>query len=126
MDLSALGRKIHQMTSTFEDVSIIVDALDECDKNTTKVVASLVGLGSDMNSNTRTLFLSRSEHEIRQLLQGHYRHIEVAAASEDLRLYVASEIESRTKKVGREQLRVRSHELKQHIMETLVTRADGM
>jgi Cdc6-like AAA superfamily ATPase len=126
MDLSALGRRIHQMTSTFEDVSIIVDALDECDKNTAKVVASLVGLGSDNNGNTRTLFLSRSEHEIRQLLQEQYRHIEVAADSEDLRLYVTSEIESRTKKVGREQLRVRSRELKQHIMETLVTRADGM
>jgi NACHT domain/Fungal N-terminal domain of STAND proteins len=125
-DLAALSRRIREMALTFDDVSIIVDGLDECGTNTTKVVESLVSLGSDTNSNTRTLLLSRSEYDIRQLLQEHYSHIEIAANSEDLRLYVAAEIETRMRKIGRGQLRIKNPELKQHIMETLVTRADGM
>lgn len=126
LELPALSKKIGEMASSFDDVSIIVDALDECGKNTIKVVESLISLGSDINSNTRTLFLSRNEVEIRQLLQEHYNHIEIAAKSEDLRLYVAAETEIRMRKIGREQLRIKSPELKMHIMETLVERADGM
>ncbi len=116
------------MASSFHDVSIIVDGLDECGESTTKVIESLVSLGSDVSSNTRTLFLSRAEHEIREILQEryNYNHIEIAANSEDLRLYVAAEIKSRMRKTGREQLRIKSPELKKHIMEALVQRADGM
>lgn len=126
LELSALGKKVKEMASSFDDVSIIVDGLDECGKSTTRVIDSLVSLASDISSNTRTLFLSREEYEIREILQEHYNHIEIAANSEDLRLYVAAEIEIRMRKTGREQLRIKNLELKKHIMETLVDRADGM
>ena len=126
LELPALSKRIREMAASFNDVSIIVDALDECGKSTIKVVESLVRLGSDINSNTRTLLLSRDEYEIRTLLQEQYDHIEIAAKSEDLRLYVAAETEIRMRKVGREQLRIKSLELKNHIMDTLVKRANGM
>jgi hypothetical protein len=123
---SDLADTIRRMTSLFVDVSIIIDGLDECGKSTIDLVESLVSLGSDISSNTRTLFLSRDEHDIRELLEDHYSHIQIAAHSEDLRLYVAAEISTRTQRTGRGKLRIKNPELKQHIMETLVDRADGM
>ena len=115
-----------QLTTSFEDVTIIVDALDECSSYTVEVVNSLVNLTSTKSQNVRTLFLSRDEYDIRQLLQDSYGHIEIAAHREDLELYVASEIELRQKKYGREQLRIKSADLKEYLKTTLVERAKGM
>ena len=126
-EIEILAGKICEMATCFEDVSIIVDGLDECGRiHTSKVVQLLAGLASDNTSNTRTLFLSRDEPEIRALLQGEYTQLEIAAHSEDLRLYVAAEMEARQHKVGREQLRIKSSGLKEDIMKTLIERADGM
>jgi len=123
----ALAIKICDMASCFEEVSIIVDGLDECGRtHTSEVVKFLVGLASEQSSNTRTLFLGRDEPEIRALLEEEYLHMEIAAHSEDLRLYVAAEMEARQHKVGREKLRIKSPDLKELVMKTLVERADGM
>lgn len=121
-----LAVEIREMASCFDDVSIIVDGLDECGIHTSKVVESLVGLASDKSSRTRALFLSRDESEIHELVYEEYNHMEIAAHSEDLRLYVAAEMESRQHKLGRERLRIRSTALKEDVMKVLVEKADGM
>jgi hypothetical protein len=126
LEVSPLIQTVCAMAATFEDVSIIVDGLDECDKHISTVAESLVNLAGDPNSNIRLLILSREIPEIRGFLNEQYSHLEVAAQSEDLKLYVAAEIETRQRRYGRGQLRIRSPELKDHIMKTLVVQARGM
>jgi hypothetical protein len=125
-ELTVLLKTICSITSCFQDVSIIVDGLDECDKHTSTVIESILSLGCAEYSNTRLMILSRDIPEIRELLSQEYGHLEVAAQSEDLKLYVAAEIETRLRRHGRGQLRIRNPELKDHIMKTLVERAGGM
>jgi len=117
---------VSQLASKFQDVSIIVDGLDECGSSTSDVITSLTSLCSNAGSNIRSLFLSRDEYEIRELLQEQYNVVEISAHKEDLEFYVAAEIESRQRKLRRGQLRIRSPELKDHIIKTLVERAEGM
>jgi hypothetical protein len=117
---------VSQLASTFQDVSIIVDGLDECGSRTSDVTNSLTSICSNAGSNIRSLFLSRDEYEIRELLQEQYTLVAISAHKEDLELYVAAQIESRQRKLGRDQLRIRSPELKDHIIKTLVERAEGM
>lgn len=74
------------------------------------------------SSNIKTLFLSRDELEIREALEG-YDQVSIAARSSDLRLFVAAEIEIRTRN---KDLRIKDESLKQEIMERLVQGADGM
>ncbi|TVY92919.1 Serine/threonine-protein phosphatase 6 regulatory ankyrin repeat subunit B [Lachnellula willkommii] len=126
LEISTLANTVSQQSSCFEDVSIVVDGLDECGTHTVDVVQSLASLATNSGSNIRALFLSRDEYDIRKLLQQEFGHVEIAAHKEDLELYVAAEIESRQRKVGREQLRIRSSELKDHIIKSLVNGADGM
>ncbi|TVY20585.1 Ankyrin-2 [Lachnellula arida] len=126
LEISALVKTVSQQSSCFQDVSIVVDGLDECGDHTTDVVQSLAGLATLSGSNIRALFLSRDEYDIRELLQQDFGNVKIAAHKEDLELYVAAEIESRRRKAGREQLRIRSSELKDHIIKSLVNGADGM
>ncbi|PMD42182.1 hypothetical protein L207DRAFT_424605 [Hyaloscypha variabilis F] len=126
--LSSLEETLYQMTTCFEDVSIIIDGLDECGNNVSTLVESITSLVSPDESNTRLLVLSRDLYEIRGLLLSsqNFSHLDIAAQSEDLKLYVAAEIDARLKRFGKNQLRIKSPELKAHILETLVDRADGM
>jgi hypothetical protein len=72
------------------------------------------------------MVLSRDIPEIKDLISQGYTQWEVSAQSEDLKLYVAAEIETRQRRHGRGRLRIGSPELKDHIMKTLVERAGGM
>ncbi|KAG4444289.1 hypothetical protein IFR05_000264 [Cadophora sp. M221] len=122
--LSDLTRTICEMTTSFDHISIIVDGLDECGNHVCSVTDSITSLASD--SNTSVLVLSRDIHDIRGSLEEQYSHLDIAARSEDLKLYVAAEIETRSRKHGRGQLQIRNPQLKEHILKTLVDRADGM
>ena len=114
---------IVDMTSTFDSTLVLVDALDECGNNTSLVVELLASLNTNGNmSDVRTLFLSRDEQNIRDWIDGYYE-ISIAATSSDLKLYVGAEIEIRTR---RNQLRLKDPSLKEHIMERLVSGAEGM
>jgi hypothetical protein len=126
--LSSLEETLYKMTTYFEDISIIIDGLDECGNNISAVVESITSLVAPDESNIRLLVLSRDLYEIRGLLLSsqNFSHLDIAARSEDLKLYVAAEIDIRLKRFGRNQLRIKSPELKAHILETLVDRADGM
>lgn len=113
------------MASRFNDVMIIVDALDECGTVTqirfiTRLLASLND-GGQVGS-CKTLFLSRDEPDIREILKT-YDHVAIAASSRDLRLYVGAEIELRTRN---RDLRIKDQNLKAQITERLVEGADGM
>ncbi|KAL1619009.1 hypothetical protein SLS54_006859 [Diplodia seriata] len=113
---------IRDMSICFDEVSIVVDALDECGNNRTEVVESLAGLNDGALSNIRTAFLSRDELDIRMILED-FMHIPIAAHSEDLKIFVAEEIEARIRK---KKLRIKSPALKNEIMERLTHGADGM
>ncbi|TVY37053.1 Serine/threonine-protein phosphatase 6 regulatory ankyrin repeat subunit B [Lachnellula subtilissima] len=126
LQVSDLVKTVSQQSSCFEDVSVVVDGLDECGNDTADIVQSLASLATNSSSNIRALFLSRDEYEIRELLQQQFSVVSIAAHKEDLELYVAAEIASRQRKLGREQLRIRSPELRDHIIQTLVNGADGM
>jgi len=116
-----LQKLIQEMAQSFEDVAILVDGLDECGTTTVEVVELLIGL-SNTALNVKTLFASRDEVHIRDLLED-YEKISIAARSSDLKLYVASEIELR---IRTKKLRLKSNELREHIMDKLVNGADGM
>jgi hypothetical protein len=118
-DLCALLR---DMSSDFDSVSIIVDALDECGANRYQLTESLISLNDSEASNIRTIFSSRNGMDIRMLLKEHTA-IPIAATNSDLRLYVASQIEVRTKQ---NKLRTRDPELKNEIMDRLIEGAEGM
>lgn len=109
-------------TSGFDCAMIIVDGLDECGKNAPLVIDSLNTLSNDKNRTVKTLFLSRDEIEVRERLEN-YAKVSIAARSSDLRLYVAAEIDLRTRK---KKLRIKDQSLKEHILERLVNGADGM
>lgn len=121
--LEELRDLLVQLASCFSNAMIVVDALDECgtqSKYVTRLISSLnVG---DEAGNIRTLFLSRNEEEIREVLE-EYDQVSIAARSSDLRLFVGAEIELR---IRNKDLRIKDESLKQDIMERLVEGADGM
>ena len=121
-DLETLRDLIINLTSSFNNAMIIVDALDECGANTIQAVDLLASLGEQEKTNIRTLFLSRDEPDIRERLE-YYTHIPIAARSSDLRLYVGAEIESRMRN---KTLLIKDDSLKECIMERLVEGAEGM
>ena len=112
-----------EMASNFNEVMIIVDALDECGTQTKRVTRLLSSLdGSNDIDNIKTLFFSRDEQEIREILEG-YDPVSIAAKSSDLRLFVGAEIELR---IRNKDLRIKDSSLKEDIMKRLVEGAEGM
>lgn len=123
VSLEVLRDLLVEMASNFDNAMIIIDALDECGAQTKPVTRILSGLhDSHEGSNIKTLFLSRDEQDIRDVLEG-YDQISIAARNSDLRLYVGAEIELRTRN---KDLRIKDDSLKEEIMERLVEGADGM
>lgn len=121
--LESLRDLLVEMASNFNNAMIIVDALDECGTQSKYVTNLLSGLdNSDEVGNIKTLFLSRNEEDIREVLEG-YDQVSIAARSSDLRLFVGAEIELR---IRNKDLRIKDESLKQDIMERLVEGADGM
>jgi hypothetical protein len=100
---------------------IVVDGLDEITNNRADVTRLLRSLNTG-GGHVKTLFASRPEIDIGYELE-YFNQVSIAAMSTDLRLYVASEIERRTRE---KELRIRDPSLKDHIMTTLVNEADGM
>lgn len=121
-DSEALWSLVRAVTLVFDCAMIIVDGLDECGTKAPSVVDSLTTLNEGENTTIKTIFLSRDEIQIRELLED-YTNVSIAARSSDLRLYVGAEIELRTRK---KRLRVKDQSLKEHILERLVEGAEGM
>lgn len=123
INLEEMRDLVVSMASNFNEVMIVIDALDECDtqvKVLTQLLASLSDSGQARN--IKSLFLSRDKPDIRFLLED-FVHISIAASSTDLQLFVGAEIELRMRN---RDLRIKDHSLKEEIMERLVQGADGM
>jgi hypothetical protein len=112
---------IRKLSKNFRTTMIVADGLDEIVNNRADITRLLQSLNTE-NDSIRTLFASRPEVDIGYELED-FVHVSIAAMSTDLRLYVASEIERRTKE---RKLRIQDPSLKDHIMKTLVDGADGM
>ena len=110
------------MTKDISNVLLVVDGLDECALDRSNVVKRLDSLNRPSCSNVRTLFASRDEHDIRTSLSDSSR-VSIAAKGADLRLYVAAELQRR---MDNGSLKLRNVSLKEHIMERIVEKADGM
>ena len=123
VELEDLRDLIILMASSFNDVMVIVDALDECGTQVKFVTQLLASLSNSAEAqNIKSLFLSRDEVDIRSVLKG-FAHASIAANNDDLRLFVGAEIELR---ILNDDLHIRDQSLKIEIMERLVERADGM
>ena len=118
----ALRDVIITMTSNLPNVLLVVDGLDECALDRSTIVELLDSLNKPSSNNLKTLFASRNEHDIQAVLSDSVR-ISIAAKSADLRMYVAAELQRR---MDRGSLKLRNLSLKEHIMERIVNKADGM
>jgi hypothetical protein len=100
---------------------VVVDGLDEITNHRADVTKLLRSLNTE-EGQIKTLFASRADFDIGYELED-FVQLSIAAMSSDLRLYVASEIERRTRQ---RKLRMRDPNLKDYIMTTLVDGAEGM
>ncbi|KAI1390860.1 ankyrin repeat-containing domain protein [Hypoxylon trugodes] len=115
---------ITDISTLFDQIFIIVDGLDECVVHTCEVVDGLADLSTSQNHEIITMaLLSRDEFQIRERLESEFKHIDIQAHTEDIQLYVASELEER---INSRKLRLRDMSLKDHIMTQLVDGAKGM
>ncbi|TVY52006.1 putative ankyrin repeat protein L93 [Lachnellula cervina] len=112
---------IAKVSAHFQNTMIVVDGLDEISENRADITRFLGGL-NDPSRSIKTLFASRLEVDIGHVLED-FPKISIAAMSSDLRLYVGSEIERRTKQ---RKLNIKDRDLKEHIMKTLIEGAEGM
>ncbi|OTA68801.1 ankyrin, partial [Hypoxylon sp. EC38] len=115
---------LSRMSSFFDQVFVVIDGLDECDTHIDEVVENLTEL-STLRSHgiITTALLSRDELQIRLQLETDFKHVDIEAHTEDIQLYVASELEKRT---SSKKLRLRDLALKDQIMTQLVNGAKGM
>lgn len=115
-DLTAL---LVSMFLCFDEISIIIDGIDEC-LDPSLVSETLARLCE--TPTVRLLVSSREEHHIKCSLVD-FQSVSIAAESQDLRLFVPAEIETRRKK---QKLRIRNPDLKDEMIEKLVNGAHGM
>ena len=113
---------IVKMTDHLSDVFLVIDGLDECSSNRSFVVKFPDGLNNSSRNNVRILLASRDEQDVRAVLTD-YTKISIAARSADIRIYVAAELQRR---IDEKQLVLRNPSLKEHIMERLIDKADGI
>ncbi|RSL60003.1 hypothetical protein CEP51_013834 [Fusarium floridanum] len=119
-----LIKVLRRMCSLINRVYIIVDGLDECGKQVEQSVESLAALLPTLDDETLNLaLLSRDEVAIREIVGYQFQNIEIEAHTEDIQLYVASELEQR---IASRKLRLRDLSLKDMIMSRLIDGAKGM
>ena len=110
-----------QMSTLVEDVSIIIDGLDESahdSGNLAQIFASLLSKGK---RNIRVLLISRHLHEVRQHLDEFF-HLEVAAQPEDLKLYILARLRTPTSVWT---AKIKTNEEKELVLARLLDEAHG-
>lgn len=90
-EIPTLLELIPLMCKPFSRVFMIVDALDECGRHCADVVRGLKQLVTD-TSNMSIAVFSRNELMIREELSESYTHMEIAAHTEDLELFVGAQM----------------------------------
>ncbi|KAL7266497.1 hypothetical protein RUND412_010956, partial [Rhizina undulata] len=117
---------ISKLSSAFEQIVIVVDALDECNKETRcGLLEALRGLRSSTES-LKIFITSRNDDDIHIELENESDvYIQSSDNSRDIELFVVTEVE---KYISKKRL-LRGNvlpELKQTIIGTLINGADGM
>ncbi|KAL7270984.1 hypothetical protein RUND412_006292 [Rhizina undulata] len=117
---------ISQLSKAFERTVIIIDALDECKKETR---CQLLDALKELRSSTegvKMFITSRNDEDIRIALEDESDvYIQSSDNSNDIKLFVVAEVEKHISKKRLLGGRVRD-ELKQTIINTLTNGADGM
>lgn len=113
---------LQEMVAFFNTVYMVIDGLDECDEFAREVAIMLAETVQD-EENLSLAVLSRDELVIRESFEDSFVHLDIEAQRDDVRLYVASELELRTR---RGQLRLRTVGLKDEILRVLVHENGGM
>ena len=122
IDVNELINAIQKMASHFEKVYILVDALDECGQQASKIANALKTLAEDAPTVHMCLF-SREEEDIRESLADDFSRIEIAAHTEDLELYVGAEMSQRK---TLKDLHIKNPQLNIDIRNSLIGNAQGM
>jgi hypothetical protein len=121
---SRLIEVLHDICGVFSRFYLIVDGLDECDDHTDETVRSMLRVSlATANKNINVALLSRDELMIREKLELHFHWIEIEAHTQDIQLYVASELVTL---IEERRLRLRDPSLKDEIVVKLVEGAKGM
>ncbi|KAF9769047.1 hypothetical protein IL306_013603 [Fusarium sp. DS 682] len=121
-DAEDLRAEISRMCEKFDQTIIVVDGLDECDDLTDEVVDNLIQL-ADYSEGVSMALFSRDHYNIRVRLDEEFEHIQIAAHTEDVQLYVNAEVD---KRIRTRQLQLTSADMKEEIRHALVKKADGM
>lgn len=114
------------MMSGLEDVFMVIDALDECPKNSEReVLLELIGeIKSWSPSNLHLLATSRQEPDIKEALEPLLTSLEIpiegSGVGHDIKLHITHQLATDPK------LKRWSSDVKSEIENTLVTRANGM
>ncbi|ETN36406.1 uncharacterized protein HMPREF1541_08683 [Cyphellophora europaea CBS 101466] len=119
-----LGALINNLCDHYTTAMVFVDGVDECPSEERR---SLILHLADIESAKLKIFMSsRDIYDIRELVDDDFEPVSIAARSMDLRLFVASEIEQRLHKRARKRLYLTDPALKGEILNTLISKADGM
>jgi Cdc6-like AAA superfamily ATPase len=123
--VQVLSKLVRRMSSRFDEVVIVVDAVDEAKDpgDVTRALCELAKPG-ESSSNIKLAILSRDEPFIRECMpQPDFQHLPIAARNRDLQLFVAAQIDER---IRTRKLRINSPTLKDDVLDLLVKRAHGM
>lgn len=123
-EIKELVALLQNMAHSFEDVRFVIDGLDECGDYTEEASEWLKTLACEGQGSISLAVLSRDEPIIREFLGPPIcTHIEVAAQTKDIEHFVRTTIEEKSSK---KRLRIKSPELKDEIIQTLVSKSQGM
>lgn len=121
-----LATEIVSMSQHFQDITLVIDGLDECGtpNSRARLLSAISGIhkmrtissGKMRDTNIRLLVLGRAEPDIRETLD-EFSSVSIAAKSSDLQLFVAAHMKT---------IKTKSMDLKEDIVSTLTQEANGM
>lgn len=118
-----MGKLLQDVSKNFEEVSLIIDGLDECGWaagiDRLELTRVLADLHQPSAGSIRVLIASRREQNIEHYL-AKFDRVSIAAMSSDLELYVAAEV---ARRLG---TKILDESLRNEIIESLVNGAEGM
>ncbi|TGO59440.1 hypothetical protein BOTNAR_0162g00220 [Botryotinia narcissicola] len=110
---------LRDISRYFDNVYLVVDALDECRDGSLDIVRLLTELNATKDSNIKIILASRLEPDIERYLVDFIK-LSIAAHRSDLELYVDSKIERRLRET---QKVIWNQELREEIAQRLVNEA---
>lgn len=117
---------IVNLSAGFSETTIIIDALDECNRDTRRALFSMLKQIVDLTKNVRIFLTGRCDGDIKRMLcdfPSHY--IDATDNTKDIEIYINSEIEQCFKE-GRLPEEGDNLRLKSDIISVLVKGAKGM